>query len=137
MLQLHSFIFPFSVTCTTRAHWLSISRTLSTFRSSYWRLLKRQKFKDHSSCACRSLKLHETPIIRNQHAPSSCSAVISSRSNIHISQIFKNRPSYLTTRRNMSYSSEQRGSLYNDDYRLYIKDSNGAIISAMHDIPLK
>ena len=37
----------------------------------------------------------------------------------------------------MSYHTEQRGTLYNDDFRLYLKKSSGAIISPMHDIPLK
>ena len=37
----------------------------------------------------------------------------------------------------MSYQTEQRGSLYGDDFRMYFKDSAGNVVSPMHDIPLK
>jgi len=37
----------------------------------------------------------------------------------------------------MSYQNEQRGSLFNEDFRLYLKDSSGAVVSPMHDIPLR
>ena len=31
----------------------------------------------------------------------------------------------------------QRGSLYNDTFRLFFKNENGQVISPMHDIPLR
>lgn len=37
----------------------------------------------------------------------------------------------------MSYQTEQRGSLYGDDFRMYFKDAAGTVVSPMHDIPLK
>ena len=35
------------------------------------------------------------------------------------------------------YGIIQRGSKYNSDFRTYIKDANGIIVSPFHDIPLK
>jgi len=35
------------------------------------------------------------------------------------------------------YSTEQRGSLYKDDYRLFFKNADGVYISPLHDIPVK
>ena len=35
------------------------------------------------------------------------------------------------------FSTEQRGSLYNDNYRLFFKNAEGTYISPLHDIPLK
>jgi len=35
------------------------------------------------------------------------------------------------------FSTEQRGSLYNDDFRLFFKNAEGSYISPLHDIPLK
>ena len=37
----------------------------------------------------------------------------------------------------MSYQTEQRESLYSDDFRIYFKNSAGTVVSPMHDIPLK
>lgn len=37
----------------------------------------------------------------------------------------------------MTYVAEQRGSLYADNYRLFIKDETGNVVSPFHDIPLK
>ena len=139
MLQLYSYIFPFSITHISRAHSLTINRALSAFGSSYSRSINiSHKLRGQSTGAGKHLKLHDTSTIRNQYVTASFSTLISSRSNIHIKSFFKDRTSYLTAIRNMSsYQCEQRGSLYNDDFRLYMKDSTGAIVSAMHDIPLK
>ncbi len=35
------------------------------------------------------------------------------------------------------YSTEQRGKLYTDNFRLFFKNDKGTYISPMHDIPLK
>lgn len=35
------------------------------------------------------------------------------------------------------FSTEQRGSLYNDNYRLFFKNADGNYISPLHDIPIK
>ena len=35
------------------------------------------------------------------------------------------------------YTTEQRGSLYDDNYRMYLKNSDGDIISPFHDVPLR
>lgn len=140
MLQLHIYVFPSCITHISRAQSLTINRTLSAFGSSYLRSINfSYKLRGQSTSASRRLKLQDTSIIRNQYVPSaSFSTVISSRSNVHIKSIFKDITSYFRTIGNMSsYKTEQRGSLYNDDYRLYIKESTGATVSPMHDIPLK
>merc|ERR1712213_28738 len=48
-----------------------------------------------------------------------------------------NRTANLITISKMSYQTEQRGSLYGDDFRMYFKDTAGNVVSPMHDIPLK
>ena len=35
------------------------------------------------------------------------------------------------------FTTEQRGSLYNDNYRLFFKNADGNYISPLHDIPIK
>ena len=35
------------------------------------------------------------------------------------------------------YGIIQRGSKYHSNFRIYIKDTNGVIVSPFHDIPLK
>jgi hypothetical protein len=35
------------------------------------------------------------------------------------------------------FSTEQRGSLFNDDFRLFFKNADDQYISPLHDIPIK
>ena len=71
-------------------------------------------------------------------ASAAFSTLISLRSNVHNNSSSIGSSAYRISSTNMSsYQTEQRGSLYNDDFRLYIKDSDGKVVSAFHDIPLK
>lgn len=36
-----------------------------------------------------------------------------------------------------TYSAVPRGSLYNDNFRLFFKNAEGQVVSPMHDIPLR
>ena len=135
MPLFHSYILPFSITRLSRAHNLTSHRTFSAFGLSYLTStgvhLKSRKKKDLK-------KYQDTAVLRNQYVPSSTySTLISTRSNVHIKLLFLDRAINSATQSKMSYTNEQRGSLYNDDFRLYFKESSGAIVSPMHDIPLK
>ena len=48
-------------------------------------------------------------------------------------QISPRRPQF----ESRMFSTEQRGSLYNDDFRLFFKNAEGSYISPLHDIPIK
>ena len=141
MPLLHSYILPFSITRLSRAHNLTSYRTFSAFGLSYLTSTgvhhKLRKKKDYSDCS--NLKVRDTLLIKNQFVPSSTySTLISTRSNVHFKLLFQDRAIISSgIQSKMSYTNEQRGSLYNDDFRLYFKESSGAIVSPMHDIPLK
>ena len=137
MPLVYSYNFPFSITRLSRAHNFISTRTFSAFGSSDLTTLKsshkrRQRFNGN----CRQLKSEDTLVIRNRFVTSSSfSTLISARSNVHLN-ISHNSALNLGTIK-MSYSTEQRGSLYSDDFRMYFKDSSGTVVSPMHDIPLK
>ena len=51
-----------------------------------------------------------------------------------------NRTSCTSTikyRTELSYTTEQRGCLYDESFRLYIKNDKGSVISPFHDVPLE
>ena len=135
MPLVYSYNFPFSITRLSSAHNFISNRTFSAFGLSDLTTPKfshkrRQQFKGN----CRQLKTQDTLVIRNSfEISSSISTLISARSNVHIKTIRRTN----VTLSKMSYQTEQRGSLYGDDFRMYFKDSNGTIVSPMHDIPLK
>ena len=138
MPLLHSYSFPFSITRLSSAHNFISNRTFSTFGLSDLTIPKfshkrRQQFKGNY----RQLKTQDTLVIRNSfEISSSISTLISARSNVHLKTI-NNRTANLIIISKMSYQTEQRGSLYSDDFRMYFKDSAGNVVSPMHDIPLK
>ena len=138
MPLLHNYSFPFSITRLSSAHNFISNRTFSAFGLSDLTTPKlshkrRQQFKGN----CRQLKTQDTLVIRNSfETSSSISTLISARSNVHFKTI-NNRTANLITISKMSYQTEQRGSLYGDDFRMYFKDSAGNVVSPMHDIPLK
>ena len=135
MPLFHSNIFSFSITRLSRAHKSTSIKAISTFGSSYSTSHPiRQRPRGKFSCDRKKLlKLQDTSI-GNQYLPTaSFNTLISTRSNL----LNDTSLSTLTQRRKMSYQSEQRGSLYNDDFRLYFKNDSGVVVSAMHDIPLK
>ena len=138
MPLLHSYILPFSITRLSRAHNFISTRTFSAFGLSDLTTLKsshkrRQRFNGN----CRQLKSEDTLVIRNRFVTSSSfSTLISARSNVHLKTV-QNRIASLITIIKMSYQTEQRGSLYGDDFRMYFKDAAGTVVSPMHDIPLK
>ena len=138
MPLFHSYIFSFSITRLSRAHKSTSIKAISTFGSSYSTSYPiRQRPRGKFSCDRKKLlKLQDTSI-GNQYLPTaSFNTLISTRSNINVDLLNDTSLSTLTQRRKMSYQSEQRGSLYNDDFRLYFKNDSGVVVSAMHDIPL-
>ena len=142
MPLVYSYNFPFSITRLSRAHNLITNRTFSAFGFSYLtstnvhhKSRKKKDYKDFSNLK----KYQDTTANKNQYVPScTYSTLISTRSNVHFKSLFQDRGIIVSgIQSKMSYTNEQRGSLYNDDFRLYFKESSGAIVSPMHDIPLK
>ena len=142
MPLFRSYILPFSITRLSRAHNLTSNRTFSAFGLSCLTSTgvhnKSRKKKDYTDCS-NLKKYQDTAVIRKHYVPSSTySTLISTRSNVHFKLLFQDRAINSATQSKMSYTNEQRGSLYNDDFRLYFKEeSSGGIVSPMHDIPLK
>ena len=138
MPLLHRYTFPFSITRLSRARNETTYQIISSFGLS--KLTSNNfslKLRRHINSSCTNLRLKDCSVITNQYVPSaSFSNLISARSNIHIKSLQQVRVSNVTTRK-MSYQNEQRGSLFNEDFRLYLKDSSGAVVSPMHDIPLR
>ena len=140
MLQLQSYIFPFSGTLISRAHTFMFRRSLSAFSSSTLKSFSISSEVKIIKSASNKHSVFQGSLIIGYHniISASFSTLISLGLNGHINSSFQGSTTYRILSNNMSsYQTEQRGSLYSDDFRLYIKDSTGAIVSAFHDIPLK
>ena len=144
MLRIQSLVSPFSSTIISHAHPVLFCRRYSVVLSP----LCSHQITYHSSSVRTDHKFiprliyQKTPLKKGQHFFSaSFSSVISARANgqkkqaVFCTSIRKVSASLMGSK--MSYQCEQRGSIYNEDFRLYIKEGNGTIVSPMHDIPLK